>query len=222
MAQLPQLVALCEAQLMHEDSFVYQAALNALAAAANVAPASVLQRLTALLLPSTDGDAVVLPTARKRLATAEECRERSGGGAGGAGGEGGEGGEGVEVEADGGEGAPRSRRRVLPTGDPRDGAGPSPNAHHGGGGGGASPPGGRGGCAARTKRRAANGGAGRPGPKSCLWLSLAGARWIGLPTNGTAGERRRPCAVVGEQRGSVGVAACFAGYDEEVHGRGKF
>ena len=51
LSQLPLLIDLCEAQLHHEDSFVYQAAVNALETAATVAPSTVLPRLAALLLP---------------------------------------------------------------------------------------------------------------------------------------------------------------------------
>ena len=43
-------------QLAHPDSFVYQAALNALEEAAGLQPGEVLPRLTSLLLPSeSDG-----------------------------------------------------------------------------------------------------------------------------------------------------------------------
>ena len=51
----PRLLRLFEIQLRHDDSFVYQAALNALAAAADVEPDTVLPRLAQLLLP-TDKD----------------------------------------------------------------------------------------------------------------------------------------------------------------------
>lgn len=53
LAQLPLIADLCEAQLAHDDSFVYQAAVNALEAAADVAPSQILPRLAALLLPDT-------------------------------------------------------------------------------------------------------------------------------------------------------------------------
>ena len=51
MLQLDMVVDLCEAQLQHSESYVYQAALNALEAAASAAPSRVLPRLAQLLLP---------------------------------------------------------------------------------------------------------------------------------------------------------------------------
>ena len=53
MSQLALVVSLCEAQLLHEESYVYQAALNALEAAATARPSEVLPRLAQLILPST-------------------------------------------------------------------------------------------------------------------------------------------------------------------------
>ena len=46
-----QLLELAKLRLAHDDSFVYQAALNALAAAAEVSPRTVMPRLAELLLP---------------------------------------------------------------------------------------------------------------------------------------------------------------------------
>jgi hypothetical protein len=51
-AQLPLLLDLAEAQMGHPDSFVYQAALNALAAAAELEPSLALPRLARMLVPS--------------------------------------------------------------------------------------------------------------------------------------------------------------------------
>jgi hypothetical protein len=51
LAQLELVLDLCEAQLHHDDSFVYQAAINAFEVAASVAPSTVLPRLASLLLP---------------------------------------------------------------------------------------------------------------------------------------------------------------------------
>ena len=76
LSQLPLLVELCEAQLRHEDSYVYQAAVNTLEGAACVAPSMVLPRLAALLLPDpSDGgganDAEIDAAAERRLKAAQ-------------------------------------------------------------------------------------------------------------------------------------------------------
>ena len=51
-ARLSQLVELCEIQLMHRDSYVYQSALNTLSAAAEVHPHRIFPHLAKLILPA--------------------------------------------------------------------------------------------------------------------------------------------------------------------------
>ena len=68
MINLPLVVDLCETQMQHEDSFVYQAAVNALQAAATVSPSMVLPRLASLLMPDEDLPARAPPAVSARSA----------------------------------------------------------------------------------------------------------------------------------------------------------
>ena len=74
LAQLPELVGVASRHLDDDDSYVYQAALNALAAAAEVRPEHVLPRLALLVLPrdAAAAAAALVATTAEAAATATE------------------------------------------------------------------------------------------------------------------------------------------------------
>ena len=109
MSQLDLIVGLCEAQLRHPESFVYQAALNALEAAAAAEPSLVLPRIAGLLMPDAAHSAAARPAAPPPPAPLSidgllRARAADSGDHGGGGGERERDGAGGEGEGEGDEG----------------------------------------------------------------------------------------------------------------------